>query len=61
MEKEKQQSELRLTWEKLPASKRLAIRTQVLSTQPRSIRKFPELIDRLCLEELARRKAETVS
>jgi hypothetical protein len=61
MEKEKQQSELRLTWEKLPASKRLAIRTQVLSTQPRSIQKFPELIDRLCLEELARRKAEAVS
>ncbi len=60
-EKAKELSAVRAAWEALPASKRLAIRTQVLSTQPRSIQKFPDLIERLCLEELARRKATAES
>lgn len=47
---------LRLMWEALAENDREAIRKTVLAQQPRSLQKFPALIERFCLEALAKRQ-----
>jgi hypothetical protein len=43
-------------WDRLPASEQQAIREAVLSKN-RHVQKIPKLLHRLCLDELARRRA----
>lgn len=55
-ERVQEKSALRVLWSTLPDEERQEIRSGVLSRQPRRLEKFPELVERLCLEELTRRK-----
>lgn len=52
-----QLSQLKSTWAGLDEAHRAVIRDHVLSKQPQSITKFPTLVERFCLEELARRQS----
>jgi hypothetical protein len=50
------QAALKVVWDALPEQDREAIRRSVLAKQPRNITKFPEMLERFCLDEFARRK-----
>src|SRR5262249_44846661 len=50
------QAILKAVWDRLVPAEQEEIRSAVLARQPVSIKKFPPLIERFCLEELARRQ-----
>ncbi|HYV40076.1 MAG TPA: hypothetical protein VE988_30600 [Gemmataceae bacterium] len=52
----KDQAALKLLWEKLPEEQRTTIREEVLARQPQGLLKFPTMIERLCIKELARQR-----
>ncbi len=54
---EKRLTELNLLWQALPEDEREGIRQTVIANQPKSLRKFPSLLHKLCLQELGRRAA----
>ena len=54
VEKAAERASLKLAWDALKPAEREGIRRAVLARQPRSIEKFPELLERLCLEEFGR-------
>jgi hypothetical protein len=43
-------------WENLPEAEQEDIRRTVLAKQPRNLTNFPGIIERFCLDELARRR-----
>lgn len=47
---------LKTLWESLPPSEQEAIRKQVLNGQPPAVQKRPLIVERFCLNELARRQ-----
>jgi hypothetical protein len=47
---------LKAMWESLPLTEQEEIRQTVLAHQPRNIEKFSGIVERFCLEELAKRK-----
>lgn len=53
--REQQEAELDRRWQELSVAEQTAIRQTVLVKQPRSLQKFPKVIHRFCLQELARR------
>lgn len=55
-EKAKREAALKLLWQHLAESEREDIRATVLRKQPASLKKYPALIERFCLEEFARRR-----
>ena len=46
---------MQVLWNSLPADEREEIRVAVLLKQPKALAKHPGLVERFCLEELARR------
>lgn len=50
----KRQAELRVAWGSLSEQEQQVIRSRVLSTQPANLAKFPAMLERLCLLELAK-------
>lgn len=54
--KAKERATLKIRWDQADPTEQEAIRQAVLARQPASLRKFPQLIERLCLEELAQRQ-----
>ncbi len=50
---------MKAVWDGLTAAEREQVRAVVLATQPAGLAKFPALVERFCLEELARRKGTT--
>lgn len=58
-EKTKREAALKLLWEQTAESEREEIRQTVLRNQPGSLKKYPGLVERFCLDELARRHAES--
>ena len=56
-----EQVALRAKWAALADSERDEIRESVLIRQPRSLKKFPTLVERLCLEEFERRQTEIIA
>src|SRR5581483_7445470 len=47
---------LQAAWDELPEEERESIRCAVVAAQPPSVTKFPRTLERLCIEELARRR-----
>jgi hypothetical protein len=54
--REKQRQDLAPIWEALSPAEQEDIRNSVLAKQPASLQKYPRLVMKLCLNELARRK-----
>lgn len=58
-EKAKRHAALKLLWGSMEEADREEIRQVVLRNQPTTIRKHPLIVERFCLEELARRQPRT--
>jgi hypothetical protein len=61
IEKGKEVASLKIFWEALDEGKREEIRQAVLHHQPASFQNFLGLIERFCLEELARHQGASIS
>jgi hypothetical protein len=48
---------LQIEWDKLSATEKSAIQQRILAKNPPSLKKFPDLLHRLCLRELERSKS----